>query len=146
MTYEEVISGLRSLKTEDFEYSATGPSGPDLDELTDALMELPSPERAIPELFAVMERLPDADLGTPGPLVHTLERMDYTSELVASLRRRPVGLSVWMVNRILNSSLPAERRQFFLGLLASVAEHPDADESARDDAERFLRHQSTRNA
>lgn len=146
MTYEEVISGLRSLKAEDFEYSAGGHSGPDLDELTDALIELPAPEQAIPELFAVMERLPDADLGSPGPLVHTLERMDYTAELVASLRRRPTSLSVWMVNRILNSSLSPERRQFFLDLLASVTDHPEAGEAARDEAAHFIHYQSTRTA
>ena len=140
MTYEEVVAGLRALKAEDFaDYVPER-----LDELTDAVMELPEPERAIPELFALMERLPDADLGSPGPLVHTLERMDYTAELVASLHRRPTALSVWMVNRILNSSLSPERRQFFLDLLASVAVHPAADELARDEAEHFIHHQSTR--
>jgi hypothetical protein len=34
---------------------------------------------------SVMERLPDVDLGSPGPLVHTLER-------VARLRRRTDAL------------------------------------------------------
>ena len=141
MTYEDVVTGLRALKAEDFaDYVPER-----LDELTDAVMELPEPERAIPEMFAFMERLPDVDLGSPGPLVHTLERMDYTTELVASLHRRPTALSVWMVNRILNSSLSPEQRQFFLDLLASVAEHPAANESARDQAEHFIHYQSTRN-
>jgi hypothetical protein len=44
-----------------------------LAELTDALMSVPDREKAIRELFSVMERPPDADLGSPGPLVHTLE-------------------------------------------------------------------------
>jgi len=96
MTYDEIISGLRALEDRDF-----GDNVPDqLYRLTEALMELPSPERAIPELFAVMERFPDAELGTPGPLVHTLERINYVEELVASLRRRPTPHAVWMVNRI----------------------------------------------
>lgn len=96
MTYEEVIAGLRALEEKDF----TDYVPDQLYQFTEALMELPSPERAIPELFAVMERFPDAELGTPGPLVHTLERMDYAEELVASLRRRPTPHAVWMVNRI----------------------------------------------
>jgi hypothetical protein len=40
-------------------------------------------------MFNVMERPPDADLGSPGPLVHTLERWrGYEPELVNSVRRR----------------------------------------------------------
>src|SRR5947209_5631496 len=60
MTYEEIISGLRALEAKDFDYYHAGMDGPQrLDLLTTALGELPSPERAIPELFAVMERLPE---------------------------------------------------------------------------------------
>ncbi len=142
MTYEEIISGLRALKEEDF-----GDHVPEqLYELTEALMKVPSPERAIPELFGIMERFPDAELGVPGPLVHTLERMDYAEGLAASLRRRPTPHAVWMVNRILNTALPPERRQFYLDLLASVKDHPAASESARHRAEDFLEYQSTRKA
>ena len=142
MTYEEVISGLRALEAKDFaDYVPER-----LDQLTDAIMELPSPERAIPELFALMERLPDSDLGSPGPVVHTLERMNYAEELVASIHRRPTDLAIWMVNRILNTSLPPERRQFYLDLLASAAEHPDANESARYEARHFIEFQSAGNA
>lgn len=145
MTYEEIIFGLRALEAKDFDCFNTDMDGPQqLNRLTDALMELPSPERAIPELFAVMERLPSSDLGTPGPLVHTLERMDYVAELVASIRRRPTDLAIWMVNRILNTALPPERRQRYLDLLASVAEHPDANESARYGAQHFIEFQMTR--
>ena len=39
---------------------------------------------------SVMERLPDVDLGSPGPLVHTLERLHgYENELMRSVRRQP---------------------------------------------------------
>jgi hypothetical protein len=142
MTYEEIISGLRALEEKDF-----GDYVPEqLHQLTDALMKLPSPERAIPELFAVMERFPDAELGSPGPLVHTLERMNYAEELVASVRRRPTPHTVWMINRILNTALPPERRQSYLELLASVEHHPTATDSARDQARDFLEFQSNGNA
>ena len=76
MTYEEIIAGLRSLRPSDFDDNNVEARGRErLYELTDALMATPSspPEAAIPELFGVMERMSDANLGSPGPLVHTLE-------------------------------------------------------------------------
>jgi hypothetical protein len=72
--------------------------------------------------------------------------MNYVDELVASLRRRPTPLAIWMVNRVLNTALPPERRQFYLDLLASVAEHPEANESARYEAEHFIEFQKTGSA
>lgn len=138
MNYEDVIAGLRALDAKDFEDSIPEP----LHVLTDALMKLPSPERAIPELFAVLERFPDADFGTPGPLVHTLERMEYADELVASLRRHPTAQAVWMLNRILNTPLAPERRRFYFDLLASVELHPKANQAARDHAEVFIEFQT----
>ncbi len=141
MTYEEVISGLRALEAKDFaDYASER-----LDHLTDALMELPSPERAIPELFAVMEHLPDSDLGSPGPLVHTLERMDCTAELAASIRRLPTYLSVWMVNRALNGKPERTRRDFLLDLLSQAAQHPTASEATRNEARSFIKLHSTGN-
>ncbi len=62
-------------------------------------------------MFHTMERLDGVDLGTPGPLVHTLEswRGGYEEMLVQSVRRKPTPLSVWMVNRILNAHSPNAR-------------------------------------
>ena len=131
MTCDEIISGLRGLTDEDF-----GDYVPQkLYDLTEAVSKLSSHERVIPELFRVMERFPDAELGAPGPLVHTLERLDYASELVASIHRRPTPHGVWMINRILNTSPVEADRRFYMDLLASVAAHPDATQSARDEAQ-----------
>src|SRR5205814_10377679 len=83
-TFEQIIEGLAALNAEDFDYHTPGFDGHEqLHELTEELMALPQPERAIRALFDVMERMPDADLGSPGPLVHTLERMlgHYEREL-----------------------------------------------------------------
>jgi hypothetical protein len=145
MTYEEVISGLRSLEARDFDYNNIDACGWErLEELTVALMELPSPERAIPELFSVMERLPESDLGSPGPLVHTMEKLvgSYEEELAESVRRRPTELSVWMVNRILNGELSEARRQHYLALLEAAAIHPSANDTLRDVVRGFLDHQT----
>ena len=146
MTYDAIISELRALTIEDFQYNDTDVDGlTRLRQLTDELRRLPAPERAIPELFAVIERLPESDLGTPGPLVHTLESLSgYESELVASIRRFPASLSVWMLNRILNLSLSPDKRAKYLDLLRDVMDHPTAPETAKDDAELFLEHQEDR--
>lgn len=140
MTYDEIVAGLRALNERDFDLSRTDAFGRErLYELTQALLKLPSPERAIPELFAVMERMPDADLGSPGPLVHTLEKLTgYEAELVKSVRRCPALLSVWMVNRILNSNLQEHIRAHYLTLLRDVEQRRDISKAVRDDAADFL--------
>jgi len=51
------------------------------------MVKLSAPESAIQEMFRLMERMPDAELGSPGPLVHTLEAiLGYETYLVDSLR------------------------------------------------------------
>jgi hypothetical protein len=48
-----------------------------------------------------------------------------------------------MINRILNADLAEADRQFYLDLLASVAAHPEATESARDQAQSFIEFQAS---
>jgi hypothetical protein len=111
-----------------------------LSELTDALMATPGgpAEAAIPELFIVMERMPAADLGSLGPLVHTLEALKgYEKELIRSVGRCPSLLSVWMINRILNTDLPSDIRQSYISLLHEAATRPDVPKAVRDHARDF---------
>jgi hypothetical protein len=140
MKYEEIIAGFRALKAEDFDYMNVSARGSErLAELTDALMSAPDAEKAIPELFAVMERLPNAHLGSPGPLVHTLEGLQgYEKELVRSVRHQPSQLSVWMVNRILNTDLSDDTRRAYIGLLNEASAHPLAPEAVRQDVRGFI--------
>jgi hypothetical protein len=61
-----------------------------------------------------MERYPEADLGSPGPLVHTIERIpiaQFGTFLRSSVERQPGQLNLWMVNRILNSQLTKQHRE-----------------------------------
>jgi hypothetical protein len=94
------------------------------------------------DMFDLMERLDDVDLGSPGPLVHALESTGngYEPRLEASVRRKPSPLSVWMVNRILNADR-ADRRSW-LDLLTEAASHPLASEATHADARAFLAHQT----
>ena len=111
-------------------------------DLVEELFETPNPEQAMDAMFRMMERLPDSDLGTPGPLVHGLERFkDYEPRLIESVRRLPTPLSVWMVNRILNTPLPQPRREFLLSLLEEAFAHPEINDELRQDILGFLEHQ-----
>jgi hypothetical protein len=144
MTYEEIIAGFRALQASDFDYKNIHARGWErLAELTDALTSVPDADKAIPEMFSLMERLPDADLGSPGPLVHTMERWrgGYEHELVNSIRRCPSMLSLWMVNRILNTDLPDDIRRSYMALLNEAAIHPNAPETVREDACSFVEFQ-----
>jgi hypothetical protein len=144
-TYDQILEEFTALKAEDFDSMRRDSDGMErLVSLTDALMTLPQPERFIRVMFTVMERLPESDLGSPGPLVHTLEQMrgHYESELIESIRRRPTLLAVWMVNRILNAALAPEQRPVFLDLLRLAAEHPAASDAARHDARHFIEYQT----
>jgi hypothetical protein len=142
--YEQIVSGFRALQNSDFDDMNVDARGLErLAELTDALMSVPDREQAIPELFSVMERLPDADLGSPGPLVHTLERLHgYEGELVRSVRRQPSLLSVWMVNRILNTNLSDDARSSYMALLNEALAHPNAPETVGEDVRRFIKRQT----
>jgi hypothetical protein len=147
MTYEQILLGLHSLKASDFDHNNEGACGAEkLSDLMDALMSVPSPQRATPELFGLMERLPKSDLGSPGPLVHTLEKLPgFEAELVKSVVRYPTELSVWMINRILNAELSSNTRKTYLALLESVTTHPKTTEIVRNEALRFLAFQARKN-
>lgn len=104
-------------------------------------------ERVVPELLALIERYPQADFGTPGPLVHVLEcQPGYPEQLAASLERQPTELAAWMANRLLNSRLARADRGVWLRRLTAVTSHPRVDATVRESAIRFLDFQASRNS
>lgn len=118
-----------------------------LNELLEGFASLPGCERVVPALLALMERYPQADFGTPGPLVRVLEcQPGYPEQLAASLERQPTELAAWMANRLLNSKLPRDERGVWLRRLTTVASHPQADAAVRESAIRFLDFQASRSS
>lgn len=135
----ERLSDLTALTAFDFDESNSQATGMErLDALCDKMIELDQPEKCIPFLFQTMERLDTVHLGSPGPIVHTLEswKGKYEPLLVESLGRKPVPSSVWMVNRILNSN-PVDAL-FWLDVLRSVMIHPLASAETKAEAVEFL--------
>jgi hypothetical protein len=96
-------------------------------------------------MFDLLERFPDAEFGSPGPLIHEREAIPgYLPLLRESVRRRPMHLTVWMINRVLNTNLPSIQRGAWLSELRAALEHPLASEQTRRFAEDFLEHQSAK--
>lgn len=142
-TIEAIAADLDALNDADFDPATTLASGwKSLDVFCDELRVIDDPARCVPVLFRVMERLDNKELGNPGPLVHTLESWQgrYELMLVESVRRRPVRLSVWMVNRVLNADPPDA--SLWLDLLLNVATNPSATSDAKIHAAIFIEHQA----
>ena len=140
---ENIAADLEALEPEDFDGAHAGFDGMErLYQLCDELRAIGDVQACAPVLFCTMERLGEAELGSPGPLVHTLEtwRGGYERFLAESVRRKPTSLSIWMVNRLLNA-MPSDS-QVWLDLLWSVANDPTASEAARSAASGFLEYQS----
>lgn len=66
----------------------------------------------IEPLFQLLEKYPSFNFGNPGRVIHYLEKFAneiYTPYLYSSVRRKPTGYNVWMVNRLLNSLEDSEK-------------------------------------
>lgn len=115
----------------------------ELYDLVAPIEKLDCAEDVIPDVFAFMEEHPDVDIGSPGPLVHFVERFYpiCLEQLVASLGRQPTQSTLWMLNRILNSKLSSEQRGRLLDVLRHVGSHPKASSVVKGEAAEFLCHQ-----
>ena len=89
-------------------------------------------------LLRLMERHPLADFGSPGPIVHFVERFykkGYEEELLLSLKRMPTLHTVWMLHRLINGTDQAE---VYLDLLKEISENASCDKEIREEALHFL--------
>jgi hypothetical protein len=137
---ERVIAGLETFEPSDIDIDNTQFFYKLLEGFDD--FQAHERQQAIPAMFALFERFPDAELGNPGPLVHTLERMGgYEGELRRSLHRRASFYTVWMVNRIINGEKEARVRRDWLAVLENVASDERNLADVREEASRLVAHQ-----
>ena len=93
---------------------------------------------SVQPLLRLMERHPLTDFGSPGPIVHFVERFykkGYEEELLLSLKRMPTLHTVWMLNRLINGTDQAE---VYLNLLKEISENASYDKEIREEALHFL--------
>jgi truncated hemoglobin YjbI len=146
-TLQEIESDLNLLTPQDFNLNNIEANGLErLYILTSELAEINDPEKIKEILFLAIERLsnsneidPRSDLGTPGSFVHALEKLpNYSDELIESIRRYPTPLTVWMINRILNTTIAEQERQFWLNLLHESINHSQATFYVKEQAQDFI--------
>jgi hypothetical protein len=88
---------------------------------------------AIEPVLQFMEVHPAVDFGTPGPLVHFIERFrgrGYEEVLVQSIHRRPTAHTLWMLNRLINAAPSGDMRQKWVALMNSAITNPAAHDAA----------------
>jgi hypothetical protein len=135
---EEFRHRLQALKPAPFDDVVA-----DLYDLLEPVEEPNNAKELIPDVFAFMEANPEVDIGSPGPLVHFVERFypSYLEQLIASLERQPTHSTLWMLNRILNSTHTDDLRENLIAVLRSVHSHPKASTIVKSEAAEFLEHQ-----
>src|SRR5690242_3477542 len=123
MNREEIIERLRAASSRsDFTEQAY--------KLTEAWDHEKDGIDAVEPILLYMEQNPTLDFGTPGPLVHFVERFygqGYEGKLIDSLCRRPTPHTVWMLNRVINGTKDAGRRIELIGILRAALDNPIAD-------------------
>ena len=95
---------------------------------------------SVQPLLRLMERHPLTDFGSPGSIVHFVERFykkGYEEELLLSLKRMPTLHTVWMLNRLINGTDQAEV-YFYLDILKGISENASYDKEIREEALHFL--------
>ncbi len=113
-------------------------------ELTDKLNGDDDEVQAIEPIFRLIEKYPTTDFGSPGPLVHFIEKYigRYEQELLESLDRRPTQLTVWMLNRVINGTKNKTTRLTLIQKLEDIIQNPNVDDETKNEASDFLKFQN----
>ena len=103
----------------------------------------PDKEQALPAMFGLFERYPEAmvlgDHGEAGPIVHAIEGVTgYEQTLAESLERMPSYYGVWMVKRLLDSNPTQDVRDWWTALLRKIAQDENASPVVRGYAQEIL--------
>lgn len=72
------------------------------DEVMEAMLEYPNPFELVAPILEIIESNPDIDFGTPGDLVHFVEKFykkGYEELLLKSVRKNPTMHNIWMLHR-----------------------------------------------
>ncbi len=72
------------------------------DKVMEAMLEYPNPFELVAPILEIIESNPDIDFGTPGDLVHFVEKFykkGYEELLLKSVRKNPTMYNIWMLHR-----------------------------------------------
>lgn len=141
---KEIEAAFLALQESDFDLKNERANGMErLYELTEKIQELKQPEKVAQIIVKTIERLADCDLGSPGPLIHTLENISgYESHLKKSIAHNPTPLTIWALNRIINQVSDPKQKEDLVEQLRQVQRNPQATEAAKKEAKEFLEFQT----
>ncbi len=95
----------------------------------------------IEPILRFMESHPSLDFGSPGPLVHFVERFygrGYEERLIQSIQRRPTASTAWMLNRVINGTKDASTRMSLIELMEKASGNPLVDQETREVMAHFV--------
>jgi hypothetical protein len=112
-------------------------------EITDLIEEESDISSCYQTIFKFIENCDGSDIGSPGPLVHLVEKNypDYVLQLLKSIKAKPTSSSIFLLNRILNSELDAKDRKEYLSLLKFLSQNEAVSDISRKEAYEFYEHQ-----
>lgn len=120
-------------------------SAPHFDEASQTLVELWQKAgvgfEAVRPVLEFMEHRPEIDFGSPGALVHFIERYwrkGYEAEVLRSVARQPTEHTVWLLNRLINGEEDLPTRVELMDAMRRVKADVAVDEVTRAAAIQFL--------
>lgn len=114
-----------------------------VDQFAEEVPAHPEGIAAVSLLLRLLETNPEVEWGSPGPVVHAVEkffRKGYEPLLLESVTRAPTSHTLWMVNRLANGVESGLREQF-LAAMRAVEGRGDVAAEVRATATRFLEFQ-----
>jgi hypothetical protein len=139
MNPEQVTQGLAAIEQlDDF--------APRSESLAEEWISAGAGSETIEPILLFMESHPSLDFGSPGPLVHFVERFygrGYEQWLIQSIQRRPTGLTAWMLNRVINGTKDADTRMSLIDQMEKASRNPLVGQETRDVMAHFVQRART---
>ena len=102
LTKDDILVALHDAITEDQEFELA-------DEIVDAMEAYPQPFDLIDPVLDFISKHPEVDFGSPGYLVHFVERFyhqGYEDLLMEVVGKNPTLHNIWMLHRCCNDNDP----------------------------------------
>ena len=107
LTKDDMLVALHDAITEDQEFELA-------DEIVDAMEASPQPIDLVAPILELIANHPEVDFGSPGELVHFVEKFyhqGYEDLLLESVLKSPTVHNIWMLHRCYNDNDPNLVRQ-----------------------------------
>lgn len=102
LTRDDILVALQDAITENQEFELP-------DEIIDAMEVYPDPFDLVTPILELIANHPEVDFGSPGDLVHFVERFyhkGYEELLMKSVHQKPTVHNIWMLHRCYNAHDP----------------------------------------